>query len=525
MSLSVQVIVSAVDRLTGPLGKMDFKMENWERRVTAIGGKMVALGIATTGTLGAMATAAVRSASMFEDLGVQLETLYRSKSKALEMRDWIVQFAAKTPFEIQGITQAAAQLEAYGLDAKHWLPLAGDMAAGMARDITDAAAAVAKATVGESERLKEMGISSRVLKEFGAHASAAGGLAATSAEDVKALTTAIEKVAKTRFEGGMARFSETLTGKVSNLSDAFTNLKATVGETFLPTIKDVVDKVTEATSSWNEWAKSNDKFVRGVTYGLGSGGVVLTALGVLGMALPKIRDGWFAIRDASLLAMGAQAMAAEVPVAAAGVGAAAAGTRAAAAGVAAAPIGVALVGTAGLAAAMLGAMLDIKLILDDTRMWQQGKEAGAKGWAATKAQMQAAGIAPPGDSDAIFNFMAKRKIRTTMGELWQGGITGGVTAEELAIQRWWGEQPVSDRMARNTALSGRMRAGQGGYGGYSGPYRDANPYWAPPVPQEIPIQVSLDAKSTQEFLDGKTVKVINRIFRSAHSGRLVSGSN
>lgn len=190
----------------------------------------VALGGAAAAMTGLFAKAIIGTSSQFENFSIQLETVFGDKGTATKMMDFIVEFAAKTPFTVEGLTQSAVTLQTYGLSAQKWLPMVSELAAGMGRDVTDAAFAVAKATVGESERLKELGITSRVLKEYGVTVNAAGAISAQTAEDVAKLEDAIAAVIGERFSGAIERFQTTWKGMTSNLEDFWTAFKRMIGE-------------------------------------------------------------------------------------------------------------------------------------------------------------------------------------------------------------------------------------------------------------------------------------------------------
>jgi|GEM_PF-1253058 len=82
----------------------------------------------------------------------------KDQKKAAELMEWSAKFANKTPFETASVVEATVKLESYGLKAQKVLPMVGDMAAVMNKDIIQAVEAVADAQNGELERLKEFGI-------------------------------------------------------------------------------------------------------------------------------------------------------------------------------------------------------------------------------------------------------------------------------------------------------------------------------------------------------------------------------
>jgi tape measure domain-containing protein len=69
--------------------------------------------------------------SKFEDLQLQLETVLQSADRAKEYFTWIKDFAAKTPFQMEGLTESVIMLESFGIDGQKYLRTFGDAAAGL----------------------------------------------------------------------------------------------------------------------------------------------------------------------------------------------------------------------------------------------------------------------------------------------------------------------------------------------------------------------------------------------------------
>ena len=198
-------------------------------------------GLITGVGMFALAKGAIQASSEMENAQAQLATLFKSAEKAEQVLGFIVRFAAQAPFEFTAIRQAAVFLEVYGLTAYKWLPLVADLAAGSSGDIVQAAQAVSKATVGETEMLKELGITARHLIAAGAMEKA-GALQSRTAEQALQMQKAIETVIGQRFGGALQRFGTTwkaLTSMVTDFFDRFlravggaglmTEAKATVG--------------------------------------------------------------------------------------------------------------------------------------------------------------------------------------------------------------------------------------------------------------------------------------------------------
>ena len=105
----------------------------------------------------------IETASKFETLETTLGTIEGSSEKARQSTRWISDFAARTPFELDQVSEAFVKLRAYGMDPTNGLlRTLGDTASGMGKDVMQAVEAIADAVTGENERLKEFGIKARM---------------------------------------------------------------------------------------------------------------------------------------------------------------------------------------------------------------------------------------------------------------------------------------------------------------------------------------------------------------------------
>ena len=100
----------------------------------------------------------IKTGASFEQLRIQLKTLTGSSEKAEKAFAWVSHFAKTTPYELENVATAFSRLKAYGMDATKFLPVLGDTASAMGKDIMQAVEMFADAATGEFERLKEFGI-------------------------------------------------------------------------------------------------------------------------------------------------------------------------------------------------------------------------------------------------------------------------------------------------------------------------------------------------------------------------------
>jgi len=197
----------------------------------------------------------VKANTQYQKLNASLETVTGSAESADRAFMQIKEFAAETPFQLGQVVDSFIKLKAMGLDpSQQALMSYGNTASAMGKSLNQMIEAVADATVGEFER----------LKEFGIKASSEGDRVKFTFQGV---TTEIEKnaqeiqqylldIGQTQFAGAMEKQMNTLGGVFSNLEDSFFNLAISIGEAGL---NDLVMDFAKAT---NEAAKAVTGFVQ-----------------------------------------------------------------------------------------------------------------------------------------------------------------------------------------------------------------------------------------------------------------------
>ena len=189
------------------------------------------------------------AAGQVEQFRLTLTTLTGSAAQAeIELKK-LQDFAGSTPFKLDEVVSAGVTLRALGADVDRFLPLAGDLASVFNRDIRDSARALAKALSGSQDGIEilndSFGITRRNLKEAGASFKTNGAIALDSAEDLKKLGNAIEKVAAQKnFTGAISEQLKSLQGNTSQLSDAAFKLASTIGESLIPAFIPLVQTAT-----------------------------------------------------------------------------------------------------------------------------------------------------------------------------------------------------------------------------------------------------------------------------------------
>lgn len=216
------------------LGKnMNDGLQQTSGIIDGIKGKLIGLFSVAAG--GALIKSVISTSAEFEKFETILGTIEGSSEKAKDSMDWISDFAAKTPYDIAGVTDAFIKLRAYGMDPKNnnLLRTLGDTAAAMGKPVMQAVEAIADAVTGENERLKEFGI--KAAKQAGqiayTYTDSAGKqqtklVDANSREQIQATLQAIWNE---KYAGAMDKLSNTWEGITSNIGDQFDRLKLEIG--------------------------------------------------------------------------------------------------------------------------------------------------------------------------------------------------------------------------------------------------------------------------------------------------------
>ena len=212
----------------------------------------------------------LKTGGAFEDYKATLKVVLGSQEKANEAFAWLNEFAKKTPFEIDNLSQSFVKLAAYGIDGTKVMGTLGDTAAAMGKDINMAVEALADAQTGEFERLKEFGVKAIVVtkanaKKMGATLEQTGQTALAFTDKMgkesykiidrnnrAIVTSTLMSIWNERYAGAMEERSKTMNGMLSNLGDAWTNFKALVADKLLPIVKDGLDGILAKINEWGD---------------------------------------------------------------------------------------------------------------------------------------------------------------------------------------------------------------------------------------------------------------------------------
>lgn len=175
--------------------------------------------------------ALVGAASKFESLRTRLVGLTGSVQGAEKAFANFNSVAATTPFTLEDVVGAGAQLQAFGADANSLIKPVTDLAAFMGSTATEAANALGRAFAGgagAADILRERGILNLVKSSQGLTDLSKTTLPQFREALINSLQDPVVGIA-----GSTDRMSKTFEGASSNMRDAFTRLSAAAGETLI----------------------------------------------------------------------------------------------------------------------------------------------------------------------------------------------------------------------------------------------------------------------------------------------------
>lgn len=212
----------------------------------AAGGALSALGLAQ------LSRSVFDTVKSTEALQASLKTVTGSASEAAEAWGVLVEFAKTTPFTLDQSVTGFIRMKSLGLDpTTEALTSFGNTASAMGKDLMQMIEAVADASTGEFERLKEFGIRART--EGDNIRFIFQGVETVVQNSAESITGYLERLGSTSFGGAMADQMNTVGGQASNLEDQIDALFRAIGDegatdafkSALSTTSDVVADLTE----------------------------------------------------------------------------------------------------------------------------------------------------------------------------------------------------------------------------------------------------------------------------------------
>ena len=235
-------IKNSSDKATEAKKRQRTATEGLRRQVGALRNNLLLVSFATVGLTRAIG-GFVNASRQFEDVKTRLVGLTGGIESAEKAFKAFNEVAATTPFMLDDVVNAGAQLQAFGLNAEATLRSVTDLAAFMGTTATEAANALGRAFAGgagAADILRERGILNIIKTTQGLDDLSKTTLPQFRQALLKTLVDPASGI-----EGSSKRMSKTLTGAMSNMQDAITRFQATVGDMLAPTLLKAV-QATEA---------------------------------------------------------------------------------------------------------------------------------------------------------------------------------------------------------------------------------------------------------------------------------------
>lgn len=249
--------LNATDRTKKAVKSAQKNFNGLEKSLNTL--KKATIGTAIFAGVMAAGRAAVNTSKNFETLKTSLDSVFGGTDRAAFMFGQINDFAVKTPFLLEDVTRATIRLQSVGLDPSvEALTSLGNTASAMSKPLMQVTEALADATTGQFERLKDFGINTQV------EGDKVKFTFKNITTEVRKNASEIEKyllsIGNTQFAGAIEKQSKTLVGVFSNLSGAVSNLTVLLmDKTGLNTaIKTIVGGFTSAINAISDWTKTID---------------------------------------------------------------------------------------------------------------------------------------------------------------------------------------------------------------------------------------------------------------------------
>ncbi|MFO0943036.1 MAG: tape measure protein [Pirellulales bacterium] len=307
------VLIQLRDKVTGALTHVERKVAGFGRNFASMGAAFAATGA------GALAWPLKVSADM-ESLGIRFESLLGSADGAKAMMKELSTFARNSPFDMKGVSDAAAELIQARVATNDVLPdltALGNAAAGD-KDKFDRLTYAFAQTAG---LMKLTGDNARQMNEAGF--SPIATIAEATGRGITDLTEAMHRgeISMDLFRnslravygpGGrlgdlMEKQSKTLGGLTTALMDAISMGLKPIGDAAAAVLKPLAKFAIGAAEAFQAFAEKNQgvlKVVAGVLLGLVAVGGVIAAVGFGALALSTVFGGLAAVASAIAGAIG-----------------------------------------------------------------------------------------------------------------------------------------------------------------------------------------------------------------------------
>lgn len=242
-------LVISVDSTQAKVAEKDLGALDKSASSLSSGLSKLIVPLASVATAMAGLNKAVEVQRQFDVLNAGLITATGSSEKAAGAFKALQQFAQKTPYDLNQAVKGFTQLVNLGLTpSEKAMTSYGNTASAMGKDLSQMIEAVADATTGEFERLKEFGIKSKVNGD--SIAFTFQGVTKKIGNNAAEIEKYLINLGETKFGTAMLNRMTTLDGAISNLGDNFETTfrlinQAGLGDLMRSSVNNVSDALTE----------------------------------------------------------------------------------------------------------------------------------------------------------------------------------------------------------------------------------------------------------------------------------------
>lgn len=231
----ISVSTSALSQLATPLGAIGL-----------IGGAITGIGVAS-----------VKAAADLETLDTNLGTLLGSMDKGVELRKQLQQYGQSTPYDTEGLANAAKTMLGYGVASERIMPVMkqlGDIAMGNKDHLNALALAYGQMTASGKvmkQDLNQMANAGFGVNQIAASMGVSVGKFFNLLSDGKVKIEDINKALNDATSAGGLFYhsainsSSTFEGVMSNLGEAAKNTLANIGNSLLPMVKEAAQGLVQ----------------------------------------------------------------------------------------------------------------------------------------------------------------------------------------------------------------------------------------------------------------------------------------
>lgn len=203
--------------LTSAASKAERATEGLSSAAGALKGALAGLSV------GLVASKFIEAERATGILNVQLKTATGSADAASAKFTELTALATRLPSSLQDVTQAFVKLKNLGLDPSERAIISySNTAAAMGKTLNDMIEAVADASTGEFERLKEFGI--RAKTQGDQIQFTFQGVTTSVKNNAESITEYLTRIGEVNFAGAATERMNTLDGAISNLNDSVDSL-------------------------------------------------------------------------------------------------------------------------------------------------------------------------------------------------------------------------------------------------------------------------------------------------------------